>query len=185
MEHGEAEYGAPLVAMGGASAGAHLVALTAFDLIRTRPSHRLAGLVLMYGSYDVTGQLPSFRALPAAAREGMLECIRAFLPGKTDDEMRDPLVSPLYDDIRGLARASPGGVLPPALLICGSEDILLDDTVLLGAKWLATGSRAEIRIVPGAPHGFDLAPGLRESDEAFAHVAAFLRANVERLAGGS
>ena len=185
IEHGEAEYGAPLVVMGGASAGAHLVVLTAFKLIRERPSYQLGGLILMYGSYDVTGQLPSFRAVPAAAREGLLDCSRAFLPGRTDEEMRDPLVSPVYDDIWGLARASPGGTLPPALFICGSEDFFLDDTVLLGTKWLATGSPTEIKIVPGAPHGFDFAPGLKESDEAFAQVAAFLKTNVERLAGGN
>lgn len=184
VDHGEEKFGAPLVAIGGGSSGAHLTVLAAFNLIRTRPSHRLAGLFLNYGVYELAAGLPSLTTKMkqlGASKEPLLDYTRIFVPGATEEEKRDPLISPIYDDMRGLARASPGGTLPPALFICGSEDYLIDDTVLMGAKWLATGSPAEIKIIPGAWHAFDLVPGLKETDDTFAHIASFLTRNMESL----
>ncbi len=191
VDHAEAEYGAPLVALAGASAGAHLAVVTAFGLLRTRPSrHRLAegGLLLWFGQYDLAMGLPSAWAdaggSPGIDRETMLEFHAAFVPGMSDAEKRQPLVSPLYDDLAGLARAAPSGALPPALFLCGADDLLLDDTLLMSARWQATGSPAQVRIFPGAPHGFSLIPGIRETEEANALAVAFLNKNLESRAAG-
>ena len=77
--------------------------------------------------------------------------IKALLPNITEEERRDPSISPFYTDFRGMN-------LPPALFTCGSEDPLLDDTVLLGTKWAMWGNESIVKIYNGAPHGFILFP---------------------------
>ena len=69
----------------------------------------------------------------------------------TAEERRDPSISPLYKDLRGLK-------LPPALFTCGSEDPLLDDTVFMGSKWAMWGNESVVKIYNGAPHGFIVFP---------------------------
>jgi len=66
-----------------------------------------------------------------------------------DQDRRDPDVSPLYADLRGL---------PPALFTVGTRDALLDDSLFMHARWLAAGNRAELAVHPGRAHGFTLFP---------------------------
>lgn len=180
IDHSPAKYGCPLVGIVGASAGAHLAAVTALHLARTRPSHRLAaGLVLWYGQYDLSGDLPSRITNDGGSpgiidRETIEKFVEVYVPGRSVEERRDPLVSPLYEDLRAVARGSSSGSLPPALFLCGADDILLDDTVLMATKWRGAGSTAEVKIYPAAPHGFNLVPGLKETDHSFALAIAFM-----------
>lgn len=58
----------------------------------------------------------------------MKSYIDALLPNTTEVQRRDPSISPFWADLRGKK-------LPPALFTCGSEDPLLDDSVMMGAKW--------------------------------------------------
>lgn len=44
--------------------------------------------------------------------------------------------------------------LPPALFSCGTLDPLLDDSVMMSAKWAMSGAESILKIYPGAPHGF-------------------------------
>lgn len=62
---------------------------------------------------------------------------------------RDPAVSPLYADLRGL---------PPALFTVGTLDPLLDDTLFVYGRWVAAGNEAELTVYPGGVHGFNLFP---------------------------
>jgi acetyl esterase/lipase len=39
--------------------------------------------------------------------------------------------------------------LPPAFFTCGTDDPLLDDSVLFSTKWLMAGGQAILRIYPG------------------------------------
>jgi acetyl esterase/lipase len=64
-------------------------------------------------------------------------------------DVTDPDVSPMYADLSGL---------PPALFIVGTQDPLLDDTLLLASRWVAAGNPAELMVVTGAAHGFAGAP---------------------------
>lgn len=73
----------------------------------------------------------------------------AFLPNMSVAQRRDPAVSPFFADL-GRWR----GKLPPALFTCGTEDPLLDDSVLMCAKWQMAGAEGVLRIYEGAPHGF-------------------------------
>ena len=144
--HARAELGAELALIGGESAGAHLSAVT---LLRMRDRHgfHFAGANLVYGAYDLGG-VPSHHqfddrhlVIDGASIDAMTQM---FVPDAR--RRRDPDVSPLYADLRGLCAA---------LFTVGSFDPLLDHTLFMYAKWIAAGSPAEIQIFPGAPHGFD------------------------------
>ena len=78
----------------------------------------------MFGVYD-WGRSPSQRGIRAASGPDLLDPVGiefftdCYLPGLTDDERRDPSVSPAFADLRDL---------PPALMSVGTSDHLLDDT---------------------------------------------------------
>ncbi|KAL8403289.1 hypothetical protein RB594_008515 [Gaeumannomyces avenae] len=176
--------GGPLKAIGGESAGGHLAALTALHLAKNRPqaAAKLAGLILTYGCYDLSLSTPSMvtnvpGSTAVADRDGMKTCVDGFLPPSvaTPEQRRAPEVSPLYEDLAGVAAKMPGGKLPPALFLCGTADPLLDDTVFMSSKWMATGSEAVVKIFPGAPHAFDAFPSLvKEAGEALEITYQFL-----------
>src|SRR6185312_5827010 len=87
----------------------------------------------------------------------------AFLDGGFD--RRDPDISPLYADLKGLC---------PALFSVGTQDALLDDTLFMHARWIAAGNEAELAIHPGGAHGFTLFPN-NLSQAASARMDEFLR----------
>jgi acetyl esterase/lipase len=150
FEHGEAEFGASDIFVGGESAGAHLAACTLLRLRDTRADfHRLKGAVLFYGPYDLSCT-PSVRS---ARRDtlvlhgpAMTGGMAGLLPGMSEDQRRDPAFSPLYADLRGL---------PPGLLLCGTLDPLIDDSRLMAERWQAANGNAQLAIVPEAPHAFN------------------------------
>jgi acetyl esterase/lipase len=132
----------------GESAGGHLAAAT---LLRLRQSPdllgRIVGAVLYYGVYDLSGTESVRRAGPETLvldGPGMLTGLRRLTPGLRDTARRQPPLSPLHGDLRGL---------PPALMFVGERDPLLDDTLQLAARWAATGD-VTLHRIPEAPHGF-------------------------------
>ena len=46
--------------------------------------------------------------------------------------------------------------LPPALFTVGTEDPLLDDSVVMATKWCMAGGKGVLKVYPGSPHGFNL-----------------------------
>jgi len=67
--------------------------------------------------------------------------------------------------------------LPPALFLCGTEDCLMEDSVLMAARWQMAGGEGVVRLFSGAPHGFiaipdEMAESAREGKEV---VREFLR----------
>lgn len=151
VEHAEREYGSGRLLTGGESAGGYMAAAV---LLRVRDElraiERFAGANLVFGVYD-WGRSPSQRGirphegpdvLDPAAIEFFTEC---YLPGRSDDQRRDPAVSPAFADLRGL---------PPALMSVGTTDHLLDDTLTLAARWAAAGNDVELFVAPDMPHGF-------------------------------
>jgi len=186
VDNGESLFGAPLRILVGESAGGCLAAQTAFHLIRQRPSHPMAGMVLPYGWFDLTLNLPSmvdFKRQLIISTKSMREFAEAYTPGMSIEERRRPEVSPLYEDLHGLAKAAAGGKLPRALFLVGTEDPLLDDTVLMSAKWLATGSEAVVQVYPGAPHVFNIVPGYGPADDAAVVVKKFVGAALDDAEG--
>jgi acetyl esterase len=150
----EGGFGARRIILGGESAGGYLAAAV---LLRVRDEvgavDRIAGANLVYGVHD-WGRNPSHLGLRGTdgpdllSPEGISFFTDAYLPGRTDEERRDPAVSPAFADLRGL---------PPALLSVGTSDHLLDDTLLLASRWSAAGGDVELFVGPDLPHGFGFA----------------------------
>jgi acetyl esterase/lipase len=146
IREAESRFGTSRLFIGGESAGAHLSALT---LLRLRDRHGLnpfRGANLFAGCYDVS-------LTPSAANWGD-EPLILNTPGVKifadnfcgpDLDRRDPAVSPLYADLKGL---------PPALFSVGTRDLLLDDTLFMASRWVAAGNRADLAVWPGGAHVF-------------------------------
>ncbi|MFF4342586.1 alpha/beta hydrolase [Kitasatospora sp. NPDC001540] len=151
-EHAEAEFGTRRLLIAGESAGAHLAVLT---LLRLRDgglpgAYRAAHLA--FGPYDLamTPSQRDFGDRPLLSNTRSLQgSYEMYSPGTGPVERRDPALSPLYADLTGL---------PPARLVVGTEDPLLDDSVLLARRWQDAGGTARLDVVAGAMHGFTLYP---------------------------
>jgi acetyl esterase len=161
----EREFGGPLLAIGGESAGAHLSVVT---LLRLRDRHGLApfrAANLVFGCYDL-GLTPSARRWGERNLVLSTPIIRRFADWFAPPARRaDPDVSPLHADLRGL---------PPALFSVGTLDPLLDDSLFMAARWRAAGSVAELAVYPGGIHAFVALP-IPLAAEANARMLAFLR----------
>jgi acetyl esterase/lipase len=160
--------GGPL-AIGGDSAGAHLTAVT---LVRLRDRHQITGAfgaaVLQYGAFDLS-RTPSQRLWGerSLVLSGPINAWFSdqFLPGMDPERRRDPDISPLFADLSGM---------PPAVFSVGTQDMLLDDTLFMEARWRMAGHPTELWIWPEAPHGFLSLP-MAAADHGLAAEHAFLR----------
>ncbi|RMF33957.1 MAG: alpha/beta hydrolase [Alphaproteobacteria bacterium] len=142
-----AEYpGLPIV-LGGESAGAHLAACLLIELRAHGRLDRIAGVCLNYGMYDL-------RMTASVANWGPRQLILStptiawFVANLVPDAAgrAAPAVSPLLADLSGM---------PPALFQIGTEDPLIDDSLMMAARWAGAGRQAELAIYPGGVHAFD------------------------------
>ena len=155
LANAEREFGSGRIIVGGESAGGYMSAIV---LLRIRDelqaAHRVDGANLVFGVYD-WGRSPSQRGIRPVAGPDLLDPVGisfftdCYLPGLTDDERRDPSISPAFADLTGL---------PPALMSVGTSDHLLDDTLTLSARWAAAGNEVDLLVLPEMPHGFMAVP---------------------------
>jgi acetyl esterase/lipase len=173
IKNGKSEFGSDVLTIGGESAGGHLSAVT---LLRLRDRHGFTGFKaanLVFGAFDLS-MTPSQKAFGderlVLRTIDIVKFCEAFLPGGQD--RRDPDISPLYADLKGL---------PPALFSIGTRDALLDDSLFMHARWLTAGNQAELAVYPGGAHGFTAFPyGLAKA--ANARMDAFLARAVSGVA---
>lgn len=157
------EFGCERIIVGGQSSGAHLAACALLRLREHQPAPPLAGAVLFYGAYDMAGSPGLRQSSPKAPLIDGQAAYRNLLrltPGLTDEERRDPKLSPLYADLSGL---------PPALFIAGELDPVFDDSVRMAQRWNEANANAELVAVPQGAHGFDRFP-LAIARKVHAHV---------------
>jgi acetyl esterase/lipase len=144
-------FGTDRLILGGESAGGYMAAAV---LLRMRDElqavDRVLGANLVFGVHD-WGRGPSQRGRRPHPGPDMLDpegisfFADCYLPGRTDDERRDPEISPAFADLDGL---------PPAMMSVGTSDHLLDDTLLLSGRWMAANGEVELFVGPDLPHGF-------------------------------
>ena len=85
-------------------------------------------------------------------------------PAKTD--RKDPMLSPLFADLRGM---------PPTLLVTSTRDILLSDTSTFHRALLGAGNDAQLVVFDALPHAFWYHFELPETREALGIMAKFLQ----------
>lgn len=165
---GKAEIGVTALTIGGESVGAHLAVET---LLRLRDHHNLPrafrGANLNCGFFDL-GLTPSVRNWGEERLVNNTRDLKTFADGFCggDVDRRQPDVSPLYAELKGL---------PPALFTVGTCDALLDDTLYMSARWAAAGNGGHTAIYPGGCHVFVRYPGPL-TDRALELVDRFLMA---------
>ncbi|WP_371643320.1 alpha/beta hydrolase [Streptomyces mirabilis] len=153
VKHAAAEFGTERLLIGGESAGAHLSVVT---LLRLRDRHGITGAFravhLLFGPYDLS-MTPSQRSFGPRQLLSNTDAIRGsyelFTPGMGQEQRRAPEVSPLFANLTGL---------PPARIVVGTEDPLLDDSLFLAQRWQTAGAPVQLGVVAGAMHGFTLFP---------------------------
>lgn len=160
------------VVFAGDSAGGNLALVTAMRA-RDEGLPLPAAMVLMSPVLDLTfsgasfvrndGIDPMFRAA-AAQRIG-----EWYAPGQ---DLSDPRISPLFGKLGGL---------PPAMLLAGSSEILLDDTLRLSVK--LDGARTSIW--HAMPHVFPAIRGLADGDRAIAEIADFIHEHTSEATRGA
>lgn len=141
LEEAENSFGTTRLAIGGVSAGATLAMTTLLRLRDRGAAEPFVGAALQFGTYDMSGLTPAGRLL---AGQYFIKAYAGHVSDRTN-----PDISPIYGDLRGL---------PPALLVVGSLDILLEDNLAMAARLSAAGCDVDLRVYPESPHGFTTHP---------------------------
>lgn len=157
------------VAVMGVSAGAGLAAasiLKSRDVGLPLPGAAL----LLTPEADLTESGDSFetnRDIDVILRRRLTESIRLYADGH---DLRDPYLSPVFGDFsRGF---------PPTLLVSGTRDLFLSNTVRLHRALRQAGIRAELHVFEAMPHGGFF--GAPEDAESVAEQMRFLDEVMER-----
>ncbi len=169
---------AAYIAVGGDSAGG---GLTVGLICRLRDAHEelpaCLWLVSPWSDLTMSGAtLETTDAVDPLIHKGYLaELADAYLPVGIDG--RDPRVSPLYADLRGL---------PPALIQVGSAETLLDDATRFAAAAGKADADVTLEIWPHMIHAWHLwnahlEPGRR----ALVSAGVFIRKHLEKTTGDS
>lgn len=155
------------VAVGGDSAGANLAAAACLRL-RDEGGPLPRFQLLLYGVYERQFDSPSMNANAEGkilTRDTMAWFWDHYLAGGASE--RDPYVAPLHGDLRGV---------PPAFLIVGTLDLLLDDSRAYAAKLEAAGVPARLSVYEDQPHIFlQLTALLDRAKEGLRETCAALR----------
>jgi len=153
------------VAIFGTSAGAILTGEVAVKLRQLNlPLPGALGIFSGMGDFSQTGDSQAMYALRGLS--GHLDPPRP--PAEQPREyaakvdLKDPLLSPIYADLKGL---------PPTLFITSGRDLLLSGTTLLHRAFLRAGVDAELVVFEALPHAFwndETLPETKEADQMMA-----------------
>ena len=158
------------IIVAGDSAGGGLTMATLLAL-RDRKLPRPAGGVCISPWVDLTCSGASYAtrasADPIVTREGIQMMAQAYV-GSGD--RKAPLVSPLFADLHDL---------PPLLIQVGSDEVLLDDALVLGRRALAAGVTVQVEEWPTMIHVWHwFLSMLDEAERAVAGIGDFVRKRV-------
>ena len=158
------------VVVAGDSAGGGL-ALALAQRLRATGTPQPRALVLLSPWTDLGNSGDSHRALadidPVLAYDpGLRLSAAAYAPGAEDHPDASPLLAD-YD-----------AGFPPTLIVCGSREILLSDSLRLHRRLRAAGATAEIDVHDGLFHSFTtVAPKSPEAAEARSGIRRFVDRN--------
>ncbi|MFN7921541.1 MAG: alpha/beta hydrolase [Bryobacteraceae bacterium] len=97
-------------------------------------------------------------------------CARLYAAGR---DLEDPLLSPVYGDFHGF---------PPAILLSGTRDLFLSNTVRVHRKLRAAGIEAELHVFEAQSHGQYMLDQVdsEESRESFTELSRFFSRHLSR-----
>ena len=156
-----------LVLAGDSAGGGYALALA--EALRDRGRPQPDRLVLIAPWVDLTGNTPG--TIEAAGRDPWLSfphmsVYASFWAGSDDPEaLADPRVSPGRGHLSGL---------PPALMLCGTRDLLQPGCDALFERAEAADWPLEYVVAPDLIHVYPLLP-IPEARGAFEHIVAFCR----------
>jgi len=144
------------IAVGGDSAGGNLTAAIAAsddeDLIKC--------ILLLYPALDFANMDESLGALPGSDVNMMSLMVDSYIGHDIDGLIADPRVSPIHSATQ----------LPPAHIMCGEADALIEDCRKLAGLLADAGVAHETAFYDNMPHGFaqleDFFPEARQSIDA-------------------
>lgn len=179
LEDAEAVYMAMLdqgtdparLAIAGDSAGGNLVFALLLKLKQSGAPMPAAAVGLSPFA-DFTGSGESFRLNamrdPLLHVRGFPSVVAAYAP---NEDATNPLLSPIFGELSGL---------PPTLIQCGSDEILLDDARRLHVALRAAGVPCDLEVWERMPHVWQaFASFLPEARRALLRVTAFLAQSFE------
>ncbi|MEO1135512.1 MAG: alpha/beta hydrolase fold domain-containing protein [Pseudomonadota bacterium] len=102
---------------------------------------------------------------PLMRSNGGRNCRRLFNFYAPGEDLKNPMVSPLYGDFRGL---------PPMLIHVGSREILLGDAARLAEAARRAGVSSQLRVFDGMYHLFHMHWSLPEAKAAHSDIADFI-----------
>jgi acetyl esterase/lipase len=155
------------IALAGDSAGAGLVVATMLALRDAGTPLPSAGFLMSpYADLTLSGDTIDERQAVdlILTPEGLRLRVADYVGGA---DAADPLISPVFADLRGL---------PPLLIQVGSHEILLSDALRLAERAAIADVPVTLDVTPGAPHVFQgFAAFLDEADAALERAASFLK----------
>jgi acetyl esterase/lipase len=167
------QYPAQKLALGGSSGGANMIMATVQHLIKLGVDVPGALYLGTPGS-DMSKTSDSWTINEGIDRmlstyDGFVEAAsRLYADGR---DLKDPLVSPLYGDFHGF---------PPSILITGTRDLLLSNTVRTHIKLRQAGAVADLLVYEGISHnGYTHEYDSPEGQHAYAEVNAFFLAHLQ------
>ncbi len=98
--------------------------------------------------------------------DGLTRSAKSYAGGH---DLRSPLISPLYANLKGL---------PPLLIQVGTDEILLDDATRIAEKAKIAGVDVTLEIWDEMFHVFQMVPFLPETKKAMGQIADFVSRNI-------
>src|SRR5205823_5412804 len=134
------------LAIGGDSAGANLAVATSLAL-RDSGQPMPTALLLNYGAFSRNWQGNSYARFDGESYNLTAAEMESFWRGyvRNEDDLADPLVTPLLADVRDL---------PPTFFTVAACDILADENIALAERMRAAGVPVELNLYEGATHSF-------------------------------
>ena len=160
------------IVVGGDSAGGNLAIVLALKL-RDLGLPQPAALLLFSPWTDMTASGESMQSRAKAelmlSAEFAAEMRGFYAPGR---ELAEPLLSPLFADLKGL---------PPQFIQVGGREILLSDALRYHDAARAAGVNSQLQEWRACWHVWQLHGGaMPEADAALAHAAAFVRFSLRK-----
>jgi monoterpene epsilon-lactone hydrolase len=152
----------------GDSAGGGLV-LALLQIIRKEKLQKAAGCVLLSPWTDLTlsgDSMKTKKHVDPMVQPHLVEIFAKRYIG-TENDVKNPLISPLYADFKGF---------PPIYIQVGDNETLLDDSTRLARKLNDSGIKVDIDIYPKMMHVWQYFGGiLPEANKAIEQIGAFVK----------